>query len=49
MLRAKILIITEAIMQQNNETAIVSVPTALSSLGLGITTPAGGTSTASVP
>ena len=33
---SKILLCVEAIMQQNNETSIVSVPTALSSLGLGI-------------
>ena len=33
---SKILLCVEAIMQQNNETAIVAVPTALSSLGLGI-------------
>lgn len=33
---SRILLCVEAIMQQNNETAIVSVPTALSSLGLGI-------------
>lgn len=35
-LLSKILLTTEAIMQQNNETSIVSVPTALSSLGLGV-------------
>lgn len=34
---AKILLVVEAIMQQNNETSIVSVPTSLSSLGLGLT------------
>ena len=36
-LLSKILLVVEAIMQQNNETSIVSVPTALSSLGLGLT------------
>lgn len=34
-LLAKILLTVEAIMQQNNETSIVSVPTSLASLGLG--------------
>lgn len=36
-LLSKILLVAEAIMQQNNESAIVSVPTSLSSLGLGTT------------
>jgi len=36
-LLSKILLVVEAIMQQNNETSIVSVPTSLSSLGLGVT------------
>ena len=36
-LLAAILKVTEAIMQQNNSTATVSLPTALSSLGLGLT------------
>lgn len=36
-LLAKILLVTEAIMQQNNETSVVSVPTSLSALGLGTT------------
>ena len=35
-LLAQILLLVDAIRQQNNDTAIVSVPTALSSLGLGI-------------
>lgn len=35
-LLSRILVTVEAIMQQNNETSIVSVPTALSSLGLSI-------------
>lgn len=43
MLLSQILLYVHAIMQQNNETSIVSVPTALSSLGLGLTTT--GTST----
>lgn len=34
-LLSKILLTVEAIMQQNNDTSIVSIPTALSSLGLG--------------
>lgn len=37
-LLAKILIITEAIMQQTNDTTTVSLPTALSALSLGVTT-----------
>lgn len=37
-LLAKILIITEAIMQQTNDTTTVSLPTALSALGLNMTT-----------
>lgn len=37
-LLAKILIITEAIMQQTNDTTTVSLPTALSALGLGYAT-----------
>ena len=36
-LLAKILLVVEAIMQQNNETSIVSIPTSLASLGLGAT------------
>jgi CRISPR/Cas system CMR subunit Cmr4 (Cas7 group RAMP superfamily) len=36
-LLSKILLTVEAIMQQNNETSIVSVPTSLASLGLGFT------------
>ena len=34
---SKILLTVEAIFQQNNETSIVSIPTSLSSLGLGVT------------
>lgn len=37
-LLAKILIVTEAIMQQTNDTTTVSLPTALASLGLGTVT-----------
>lgn len=37
-LLAKILMIVEAIMQQTNDTTTVSLPTALASLGLGMTT-----------
>ena len=37
-LLAQILLIVDAIRQQNNETSIVSVPTSLSALGLGVTT-----------
>ena len=40
-LLSQILIVAEAIRNQNNESSIVSVPTALSSLGLGLTTPTG--------
>ena len=36
-LLSKILLTVEAIMQQNNETSVVSVPTSLASLGLGFT------------
>ena len=40
-LLAQILLVTEAIRNQTNETSVVSIPTALSSLGLGATTPSG--------
>ena len=36
-LLSKILLVAEAIMQQNNDTSTVSLPTALASLGLGYT------------
>ena len=36
-LLSKILLVAEAIMQQNNDTTSVSLPTALSALGLGVT------------
>lgn len=38
-LLAQILVITEAIMQQNNESSVVSIPNALSALGLGVASP----------
>lgn len=49
MLLSQILLYVQAIMQQNNEVSIVSVPTALTSLGLGITTPIGNVGGQSTP